>query len=43
MFANTGTSTLEIAEMKAQKAIDKHSMMFKGEEKTKLFLMLILF
>ena len=33
--ANTGTSTLEIAEMKAQKAIDKHSMMFKGEEKNK--------
>ena len=33
--ANTGVSTLEIAEMKAQKAIDKHSMMFKGEEKNK--------
>ena len=31
----TRLSTLEIAEMKAQKAIDKHSMMFKGEEKNK--------
>ena len=36
--ANTGVSTLEIAEMKAQKAIDKHSMMFKeAKKKTKLF------
>ena len=30
-------STLEIAEMKAQKAIDKHSMMFKGEKKQNYF------
>lgn len=31
----TSTSALEIAELKAEKAIEKHSMLFKGEEKNK--------
>lgn len=32
---NTGVTTLEIAELKALKAIEKHSMLFKGKEKNK--------
>lgn len=32
---NTNASTLEIAEAKAMKAIEKHSMIFKGQEKNK--------
>lgn len=32
---NSGVSALKVAELKAQKAIEKHSMLFNGEEKNK--------